>query len=234
VPQTQFLSDFRARKGIRKKQFDPLLGIDVYEQAWSTQSTHNLKQPVDELESRKQTAKERISRLEGSLRISQSSGRPSTNRRRKSRNSATNSKGPVEACWREGGVLGAGRSETTSGRTRPNHRERRESGRGESRATRHGCELIFKTPARLPKSSMRLPTPTGGSVRRTNDSRSYVSGKRSVTISKPNWRRPSIATARLSVSTMIFMTELRPRGKPMTGWPSLKRPTSDTRNLIRK
>jgi len=65
VPQTQFLSDFRARKGIRKKQFDPLLGIDVYEQAWSTQSTHNLKQPVDELESRKQTAKERISRLEG-------------------------------------------------------------------------------------------------------------------------------------------------------------------------
>jgi len=138
VPQTQFLSDFRAREGIRKKQFDPLLGIDVYEQAWSTQSTHNLKQPVDELESRKQTAKERISRLEGSLRISQSSGRPSTNRRRKSRNSATNSRGPVEACWREGGVLGAGRSETTSGRTRPNHRERRESGRGESRATRHG------------------------------------------------------------------------------------------------
>ena len=65
VPQTQFLSDFRVREGLRKKRFDPLLGIDIYEQAWSTQSTHNLKQPVDELESRKQTAKERISRLEG-------------------------------------------------------------------------------------------------------------------------------------------------------------------------
>jgi exonuclease SbcC len=65
VAQTQFLSDFRASKGTREDKFDPLLGIDIYEQAWSSQSTHNLKQPVDELKSRKQTAKERISRLEG-------------------------------------------------------------------------------------------------------------------------------------------------------------------------
>jgi exonuclease SbcC len=65
VPQTQFLSDFRASQRTRENKFDPLLGVDVYEQAWSTQSTHNLKQPVDELVSRKQTAKERISRLEG-------------------------------------------------------------------------------------------------------------------------------------------------------------------------
>jgi len=71
------------------------LGIDVYEQAWSTQSTHNLKQPVDELESRKQTAKERISRLEGVVEDlpGAAGGRRRTG---DGRNSATNSKGPVK------------------------------------------------------------------------------------------------------------------------------------------
>lgn len=65
VPQTKFLSDFRASRSSRKNSFDPLLGVDIYEDVWSTQSAHNLKQPVDELEDRKQTAKERIKRLEG-------------------------------------------------------------------------------------------------------------------------------------------------------------------------
>jgi exonuclease SbcC len=65
VEQTKFLSDFRGSKRTREEQFDPLLGLDVYEQAWSSQSTHNLKQPVDELDQRRQTASERINKLQG-------------------------------------------------------------------------------------------------------------------------------------------------------------------------
>jgi len=65
VEQTKFLSDFRGSQRTREEQFDPLLGLDVYEQAWSSQSTHNLKQPVDELEQRRQTASERINKLQG-------------------------------------------------------------------------------------------------------------------------------------------------------------------------
>ncbi|MCL9814988.1 AAA family ATPase [Natranaeroarchaeum aerophilus] len=65
VEQTKFLSDFRGSQRTREEQFDPLLGLDIYEQAWSSQSTHNLKQPVDELKKRRQTASERINKLQG-------------------------------------------------------------------------------------------------------------------------------------------------------------------------
>jgi len=64
VPQTRFLGDFRKTERNRKRDFDPLLGIDVYEQAWGRSDGPNLKAPIDELKARKQTAAQRIADLE--------------------------------------------------------------------------------------------------------------------------------------------------------------------------
>ena len=64
VPQTRFLGDFRKTEANRKDDFDPLLGIDIYEQAWGRSDGPNLKAPVDELKQRKQTAAQRIATLD--------------------------------------------------------------------------------------------------------------------------------------------------------------------------
>ena len=64
VPQTRFLGDFRKTEANRKDDFDPLLGIDIYEQAWGRSDGPNLKTPVDELKQRKQTAAQRIATLD--------------------------------------------------------------------------------------------------------------------------------------------------------------------------
>jgi exonuclease SbcC len=64
VPQTRFLGDFRKTERNRKRDFDPLLGIDIYEQAWGRSDGPNLKAPVDELKARKRTAAQRIATLD--------------------------------------------------------------------------------------------------------------------------------------------------------------------------
>jgi exonuclease SbcC len=64
VPQTQFLSDFADTASNRESHFDPLLGVDVYEDAWGDGSGTTLKDPVDELKARRRTAKNRITTLE--------------------------------------------------------------------------------------------------------------------------------------------------------------------------
>lgn len=67
VAQTRFLSDFRDTEKARRDKFDPLLGIDVYEKAYSTSSGTDLKAPVDEFEERLETATQRIQNLDGRL-----------------------------------------------------------------------------------------------------------------------------------------------------------------------
>ncbi|MCL9818229.1 AAA family ATPase [Natronocalculus amylovorans] len=63
VPQTSFLSDFGSSFRIRKETFDPLLGVDAYEESWE----NALKDAPDTIKADKNNLRDEIQTLTGEV-----------------------------------------------------------------------------------------------------------------------------------------------------------------------